>query len=345
VFTGATVALVLGVMLGLAVLCGGREALEAGRALYQHRRYLTRGLEPPPSARPFVVWLGDSTIASVGQATYPTLVAADLERVGLVGDSRVVATPGLNFSDYYFLMGPVLDHAPDLVVLVAHLRMFGEGLGSQTFTDLASMIPFSELGTAVALPHQISLPRLLLLRLLRLAPVEHAVYLVEGLRSRFQEAAWWNVLGPRRPIWDVTTGMRALPDMVPNVLRAYDVPVGPRHPLVRMMAGAVGMATRRGVATLVIASPIPYEPLRDLGWYDPEVYARRFAAMRNAVEAEGGTFLDLHEALASDGFLDKGGHTNEVGTRWLAELIEPVVRRMLEEQAGRPAPVGSRPRA
>jgi hypothetical protein len=99
------------------------------------------------------------------------------------------------------------------------------------------------------------------------------------------------------------------------------------------------------VATLVIASPIPYEPLRDLGWYDPEVYARRFAAMRNAVEAEGGTFLDLHEALASDGFLDKGGHTNEVGTRWLAELIEPVVRRMLEEQAGRPAPVGSRPRA
>lgn len=343
-----SLALVLGAVLGLAVLGDGQKAVETGRGLYQHRRYLTRGLELPLRARPFVVWLGDSTIASIGQATYPKLVAADLERVGLAGDYRVLATPGLNFSDYYFLMGPVLDRHPDLVVLVAHLRMFGEGSGARTFTDLASMIPGSELAATLALPlHEqgVSLPRLLLLRLLRLAPVEEGVYLLEGLRSRFQEAAWWNVLGLRRPIWDVTTGMRALADTLPNVLRTYDVPVGPRHALVRMMAGAVRMASRRGVPTLVIASPIPYEPLRNLGWYDPEVYARRFAAMRNAVEAEGGTFLDLHEALASDGFRDNGGHYNELGTQRLATQIEPVVRRMLEEQAGRAAPARSGPRA
>jgi hypothetical protein len=67
--------------------------------------------------------------------------------------------------------------------------------------------------------------------------------------------------------------------------------------------------------------------------------------MRNAVEAEGGMFLDLHEALGSDGFQDKGGHTNDFGTRRLALLVEPVVRRILEERVRRAAPAGSGPRA
>jgi hypothetical protein len=175
--------LALGVALGLALALAGRGALASGEALYHHRRALARMAEGASGARPLVAWLGDSTIVSVGQDTYPRLVGAALAG----GEQRVIATPGLNFFDYYFVMGPVLEGAPDLIVLVAHLRMFGANTGTRTFTDLASMIPTSELPAAVMLPlpeQGISVPRLFLLRALRLAPLERAAYVFEGLRSR-----------------------------------------------------------------------------------------------------------------------------------------------------------------
>jgi hypothetical protein len=344
-----TLVLALGAALGVALVLAGRGALETGEALYHHRHALSQMVRPVSGERPLVAWLGDSTIVSVGQDTYPRLVGEALAGDGAAGEQRVIATPGLNPFDYYFVMGPVLRGTPDLVVLVAHLRMFGGNPGTRTFTDLASMIPASELPTAVMLPlpeKGISVPRLFLLRTLRLAPIERAVYLLEGLRSRFQDAAWWDVLGPRTVVWDVTTAMRALPETVPNMLRAYDVPVGPRHAMVRMMGATVRMAARRGVPVLVVGSPIPYEHLREAGLYDPEVYARRFAAMRDVVEAAGGEFLDLHESLPAGEFRDNGGHYTEAGTRRLATLIEPVVRRLLEaRRKGGPAPEGTTPAA
>jgi hypothetical protein len=305
-------------------------AVKIGQGLYDHRPYVQRALAPRSGGGPLVVWFGDSTIAL---ASYPQLLAQQWRERGEERAVRIVALPGFDCFDYYFGMGPALELRPDLVVLVAHLRMFGKGDGStRTLGDLSALIPARELPRAFALPlydRGITVPRLLLSRTLLFRPVERGMYFLEGLRSSFDHAAFREVLGPRAQRWDVTTGMRAVGKMAPNVLASYDVAVSPRLPIVRMIAATVDMAVRHGVPVLVVGSPIPAAALRAAGRYDDALYAQRFEVLREVVQQAGGTFLDLHDALSAEEFKDTGGHYNERGVRRLGTLVEPVILKTL----------------
>jgi hypothetical protein len=335
VLIGLGFAASLAVAVGVAVATRWDAAVKVGADLYDHRGYIERVLAAPTDGTSLVVWLGDSTVAA---ASYPQLLAREWQERGDDRAARVLALPGLDFFDYYLAMGPVLDRRPDLVVLVAHLRLFGKESGSRTVGDLASMIPARELPRAMTLPlydRGITIPRLLVSRTLRFGAGERAAYFFEGLRSTFQHADFWAVLGPRAPSWDVATGLRAVGRFRPVVLSHYDVPVSPRLPIVRMVGATVDMAVRHGVPAVVIGSPIPVEALREQVGYDAAVYARRFAVLRQVVEAAGGTFLDLHEALGADEFADTGGHYNERGVRRLGALVEPVVLSTLRRASAR----------
>jgi hypothetical protein len=282
--------------------------------------------------RPLVAWLGDSTIAPKGPATYPQMIAYAAQ--GTV-EHLVLADAGLDFFHHYLLMGPVLDLRPALVVLIANLRLLdARGRWSRPCGDFAPLLPTRELPRAAALPlyeRGLTLPRLLLSRTLRWDAGGRTRDAFLGLRDGFQHMRFWAELGPEDERRSWVQSMHMVQFGGDEALRAYDVPLSPRHAQVRMAAATVAMATRAGIPALVIATPIPWELLAKRGWYDPAVYARRLGVLRDAVEGAGGTFLDLHRELFEGEFRDRSGHFNPQGTMHLARLLAPTI-------AGRLAP-------
>jgi hypothetical protein len=173
-----------------------------------------------------------------------------------------------------------------------------------------------------------TIPRLLLARLLRYESLERALYLVDGSRALLAEAEvpW---LGPNRfthPMLNVRAAEL--------LLRGSDVPITRNQPTVRMLDATVRMARRRGVRVIVLGYPVP----RTTIGYDPGVYDWRFALLRDVVERAGGAFVDLHEAVPDAMLADPVGHLTSEGAKLLAERLRPVVAFEL----GRPSPTGPR---
>jgi hypothetical protein len=325
------VTVILGLWLVLivgAAVAGYR--YESGRAasrgwtLYGYREILRKQLRETSRSRPGVVWLGDSTMLGLKRPSYPQL----LQGVEPDVSASVLGFIGSDFFTYYSLVGELLaTHRPAVLVTVAHLRLFRQpsqdptGM-SETRNDLFSMIPTAELPRALRLPFSargVSMPRLLLIRLLRYQTIERFFYFLEGAHKLVAEAEvpW---LGPNdidRP----GGGFRA----IGIALKASDISVSPDHPTVRLMAATVRMAREAGVRVVVVGTPLPFEGMGDAVGYDPALYAARFAVLREAVEGAGGVFVDLHEALPRDGFVDPVGHFTVAGAGKLAERIRPVV--------------------
>ncbi len=331
-------AIALGFLCTAALAVGGAAALfygpavESGHERHVDRERLVRRIARRQPDRPLVVWLGDSTMMShPGRPSYPKLIQQ--RELGEV-ENVLVAQLGLDFFHFYDLMGPILDLHPDLVVVVANLRSFvrERRLGSRS--DLASLIPASELLRAARLPLQdrdLSLPRLLLLRLLRHPATAEWIYFFEGLRLALWEAPFWSRFGetarpPPPAEWDP---LREVP-LDRLMLMKYNRPIHPDHPVVQMMEATVEMASRRGVPVLVIASPLPYTEFAEDGWYDPAVFGARIDVLRQAVERGGGTFLDLHRLVPGDGFFDFMGHFNASGHARIARRLEPEIRARVE---------------
>jgi hypothetical protein len=302
----------------------GNAAEARGRARYDYRARVKEQLQGVARTHPQVVWMGDSTILGFRSVSYPQLLGGAVPGV----NSAVMGILGADFFTYYPLVAELLTtHPPDVLVIVAHLRLFASPASPRetvTRNDLVSMIPPGDLGHATALPFAIrgvTLPRLLLAQLLRDERVERALYVVDGARACIEEAEvpW---LGPRRrPRSD--EGLQ----MVLVGLHGSDVPIAPDHPTVRMMDATVRMAREAGVRVIVVGTPIPFEAMAKSVGYDPEIYRARFAILRAVVEGAGGVFADLHEALPAAMFEDNVGHFNREGATLLAERLRPVVAR------------------
>jgi hypothetical protein len=198
---------------------------------------------------------------------------------------------------------------------------------STTRNDLFSMIPTAELPRAVRLPFAargVSVPRLLLIRLLRYQTIERFFYFLEGAHTLVAEAEipW---LGPKEFVNPVG-GWVALGIS----LAASNVSVSPRQPTVQLMAATIRLAREAGVHVVIVGTPLPYEEMRDSVGYDTAVYDARFKVLRDVVEEAGGVFVDLHEALPRQEFSDPVGHFTVPGARRLADQIRPVVAAELQ---------------
>jgi hypothetical protein len=180
-----------------------------------------------------------------------------------------------------------------------------------------------------------TIPRVLLARLLRYPWVEDALYVADGAQALVSEA---------EIPWLGSTAAE-LPNnlaMLRFGLAASDVAVTPRHPVVRMMAATVALARRAGVRVIVVGTPIPFEGMRRTPGYDPALYEARFRTLAVSVERAGGVFVDLHDALAAQFFQDAVGHFDAAGAHILANRLRPILTReiqaALQERATAPAP-------
>jgi hypothetical protein len=218
-------------------------------------------------------------------------------------------------------------HRPAVLVLVAHLRFFRQPSEDpsgflKTRNDLVSLIPTAELPRALGLPFAVrgmSIPRLVVARVLRYPTIEHFFYFLEGAHSLVAQADVPS-LGPTR-LDAPRFGFRAFQLAV----EGSDVPITRRSPTVRMMEATVRLARESGVRVIVIGSPVPFDNMRAIVGYDRAVYDAHFAVLRAAVEDAGGVFVDLHDALTRDLLNDASGHFTVAGAQLLAERVRPVV--------------------
>jgi hypothetical protein len=314
----------------------GDAADKAGEELYPYRTIVRRQLAPRkrdkrPSTRS-LVWLGDSTMLGLRGLSYPQLLEPTLSLAGV--RSRVVGWLGMDFYDYYFLTPAILrELRPDVLVLVAHLRLFaplrpaGDPAESRpSMNDLASFLGPDELLPALRLPlaeHELTIPRLVLIQSLRFPFVEQLLRWFEGGRDLAAGASTLEGLGPPQHDRGPLAGFA----FMRMILDDTDVEVTPSHPIVRMMQATIRYAVAHGTCVLVVGTPIPYEALvRTRGGYDAARYAGRFTVLRAAVETSGGIFLDAHDALHTNEFVDMGGHFSPDGAAHMTRLVGDVVR-------------------
>jgi len=280
----------------------------------------------PVRKQPLVYWMGDSTLWSLKQKMYPQLISRETEPFL---DHCIVQTPGLDYFNYFTMMGPALKFKPDLVVTIANLRMFAPHRDDAVFRDLMPALSASELPRAALLPlyaRDLTVPRLLLDRVISMDGVKRVFIFLDGLRAMFQESERWTLLGPRTPSLSVEQQRRRT---FRTLMAAYDEELTEGHPVVQMMGATVDMARRSGVKSLVIVVPIPYELLAKDGFYDPLVSWRRIDALRRTVTRNGGCLIDLHATLSPEEFSDIAGHYNRQGAVHLARVVKPVLVDML----------------
>ncbi len=92
-----------------------------------------------------------------------------------------------------------------------------------------------------------------------------------------------------------------------------------------MLGAAVRMATARGIPSLVVVVPIPWQELARNGWYDELRYGERISLLRRVVTANGGSLIDLHRELVDSEFSDNGGHLDTRGVEHLIRRLAPPV--------------------
>ncbi len=309
------------VLVGWMVASRGHDAVRLGRAARPMLALTDAQLHLGPSALPRVIFLGDSTLWSMpGFPAYPSLVAATL---GDRMEVRSIFFPGFDFTHYHFLLEPILDAQPRWLVLVAHLRVLVPEETDWAYPELTAHLPFSELPRTVGFSlhdRGITVPTLLLSRLLRFPIVRDAFYFGAGLRAQLgREVGPWIVPEP---------SPRARNDAAfrEEHFRRYDTSIYPHHPMLRVLEAILSRARQRDVSVLVLVSPVPVQRLQARGLYARQRYERRIDRLRVAAETHGAHLLDLHRAIAADGFRDELGHLTGTGARQVADRVVSELR-------------------
>lgn len=337
----STVVASLGVATWALVTFGSSTAVQTGRWLYPHRGAQAMLAGAARGPQPALVWLGDSTLANgKGIVSYPALLQrTDLDPRRL--SSCVVGSEGLDTYAFHSLVWETLALHPRVVVLIANLRVFSiGGATTRTFDDLTAFVPTHALPELLAQPFYfrgMTAPGLLLMRTLRYDWALDAFFWIQGTRDEIQHVSAWEVLGPEEPP-TAANPLRAWVAGWQGTAQAYDCPITPRLPLVRFMAASVAQIEAAGVRALVIVSPIAYEQLAKAGHYDPAVFAGRIDVLRQAVERERGTFLDLHRALEEPLFRDRSGHFTADGMARMRQLVWPTLFALLDGPPLHPRP-------
>src|SRR5581483_10928266 len=230
---GTTFVLAVAAATAWAVRAHHDDALTRASSLYGPRIAILKRLAAdrmPPA--PFVAWLGDSTILDVSaQGSYPTMLASRFQ----APPPWIVGHFGFEPFAYYFLVDEVLERGPRAIVLVANLRLLSDRT-TRPMTHVAERLPADRLPAAALLPLYAggwTMPRLLLARLWREEWAAGAILFLDGLRDLWQQSDAWIFAGPLS-----LPGGPALVSYahaLDHALRAWDAPIGPGTPAVRML--------------------------------------------------------------------------------------------------------------
>lgn len=124
-----------------------------------------------------------------------------------------------------------------------------------------------------------------------------------------------------------------------SIRTAYAVPLLAEDDMcVRYLVEAVRAARAERVRVVVFAGPLDRGPIEAAGAWDAAVYKANIELVRSLVEREGGTFLDLTDAVPAARIYDVH-HPLAEGyaslARALEERIEPTVRELERERPAR----------
>lgn len=337
ILLSAAVAFVLAVATAsiLSLAWAGDRLVAAARPEFPHRGALLPVLDVPRGALPLALFLGDSTLADAW--SYPELLGRSL---GDEAEVRVVWWKGLEPYHYYLLLGRALALEPEVVVLVAHLRLFWRD-EPLWYPDLLTLLPPRELSRALRLPfHErgVSVPRLVLASLLGAAGGDDVVLAAAGGRELARSVPGLGWLVPARL---AERSAESLERRRATRFARYAEPLYAGHPALALLGAAVELAARGGARVLVVASPVPVSRLADAGLYAESDFRRRIELLRAATEANGGELLDLHRSLPRGEFRDEFGHHTPAGAKRIAAALEPALRAALDLPAAPSSPASS----
>ncbi len=321
---------------GLLVARFGEEAVSLGTSHRGFETVIDKHLARVPRlGLPWVMWIGDSTIRSNTELKlpgYPFVVGERLQRRLIANLS--LAIPGLDSFHQYYLAGPFASEAPTVMILIANLRVLGATEIEMPRNYLCQFLNPRELGRAVTLPfhaRQMTLIDVLACPILRTETMRTAARFSDGLRSLATDAPIWGEAAPPE-LGEVEQDRHSLNQRLEDVVRRqYTRRVRPGAPALRMLQAAVEIGVEHGSSVLVVLTPIPTEALRPRGVYDAIEFAGQTDVFREAIEASGGEFLDLHNAIPAEEFRDLSGHFNQAGIEHMADLVEPVLLRMVAD--------------
>jgi hypothetical protein len=318
------VALLVSGLAASVALGPGRDALAAaGGKLLEPRDRLLRDATRPRGDDPLLVFIGDSTLRP--PRAYPKRLERRLPGV----EVRSLWAPGLGPAEHFLLLSRVIEQRPDVVVLLAHLRMF-RAHGPLWQPDLTTLLPPRDIPRALALPfhaHGVGAARLAL----------------ASLWGAFGSETWLRVfvggqeLARKTPVvrW-LTPLRRRIRDELPPAppeggepARLYGDRLYEGHPDVVMLGASVELAARRGARALVLVSPVPVYRFREAGTLHRADFEGRVALLRRVTRQHGGELLDLHALLGKDDFDDPMGHPSASGDRRIALEVLPWLRGAL----------------
>ncbi len=254
------------------------DAVKLGRGQNFARVALERRVHRESPDRPIIAWIGDSTLLHAkGIRPYPYRIA---KSIGKTPPVQTVMLADLGIDSYlgYCLVAKLMTIDPEVVVIIANLRVLGTRTPRPGTLSLASFIPSDEMLNATFLPwhhRQITIPRLWLAQTLNWSPVEEGFFFYEGLRLTVRDQMYRSRL--KHSLIDAVVQMKGL---YSNYVRPLDQPV------VEMLQAEVETVVRHGRRAIVVVTPIPVELLREKGLYSAAVQDR-IAMLRVVVNDAG----------------------------------------------------------
>jgi hypothetical protein len=110
--------------------------------------------------------------------------------------------------------------------------------------------------------------------------------------------------------------------------------VEPDDVSIRIMGAAVRRFVDAGIPTLVYVIPINVEHMRDVGALEGDGLQRSLDRLGEGVRAAGGTFVDFHDLLPDEYFLDVRGHLTFDGETSGNALVARALAPMVLDQSG-----------
>jgi len=363
-------ALVAGTVVGSGIAWLQDARLGRPTLAFNYARMLGKRLPELAAARaagqPSVGFVGDSSVVSYPAGrTLPERVQQASE--GLQAGPRGIhvsslAMPGAGPFDYYFLADQIAEARPDAVVIALNLDHFSRAWqGAYSRPQLAALIEPGRLGEALLLPLHwtgLTTDRLLFsMGLVQAGGYDPLYWLtlrqaqVGRARDRFER---WLQSGDQ-PTPEQTFRDRVDEQTIARVFTSPDIRhyrrdallehygeslagLDPNQPVIRVLAATVARLREADIEVLVYLAPVEVSWLDAQGVLGREGFARTIAVVKQAVEASGGHFADLHAALPAEAFRDAPGHLAVPppgedgldGPALLADLLAPLVVRRLD---------------
>ncbi len=116
----------------------------------------------------------------------------------------------------------------------------------------------------------------------------------------------------------------------------YDVPpLDGANAVFRFIAPCARIARERGMTPVFFMTPMNRAFADEHALVDWARYAENLSRIRNAIEGEGGVFVDTTDAVAPDGFADND-HLNAAGSDALAGVLAGAIVPLLGDDGGAP---------